>query len=282
MRQRRDRRQAGDTIVEVMIVLAVLGMAIGISYATANRSLLNARQAQEASLATELVQAQVEGLQTLAHGGTIYTDSTFCIIDSGSGPAVHVIAANDTACNLGEANRYAITINWNGATPAAGSSTPGSDTFTVKATWDDVEGQGKDTATISYRLPQPSAESFGDDGDEAGEGDAGDGGATVPLAMTVSNKQCGVVYYNEFGGGQYHRADVAITGPANDAVKIHVITTISFFGVRTDDSYYDVTLDQDGKATQHIDLGYMYGTQSGTATATDSAGSSSNTVSVCP
>lgn len=147
---RRKRGQSGDTIVEVMIVLAVLGMAIGISYATANRSLLNARQAQEASLATEVVQAQVEGLQTLAAGGTIYTASPFCIIDTGSGPAIHVISSStDAACHLGEDNRYAVTINWSGSHTG---NNP--DTFTVKASWDDVEGQGTDTATLIYRIHQ--------------------------------------------------------------------------------------------------------------------------------
>ena len=46
---RLDKNQRGDTIIEVLIVLAVLGLAIGITYATANRSILNARQAQESS-----------------------------------------------------------------------------------------------------------------------------------------------------------------------------------------------------------------------------------------
>ncbi len=38
--RRQALRQRGDTIVEVMIVLAVLGLAIGIAYSTASRSLL--------------------------------------------------------------------------------------------------------------------------------------------------------------------------------------------------------------------------------------------------
>ncbi len=57
--------QRGDTIIEVMIVLAVLGLAIGIAYSTANRSLLNARQAQENSQATAAAQAQVEQLVSI-------------------------------------------------------------------------------------------------------------------------------------------------------------------------------------------------------------------------
>src|ERR1700683_2675070 len=56
----------GDTIVEVMVVLAVLGLAIGISYSTANRSLLDTDQAEENSQATEYAQGEVEDIRYLA------------------------------------------------------------------------------------------------------------------------------------------------------------------------------------------------------------------------
>ena len=56
----RKLNQAGDTIVEVMIVLAVLGLAIGIAYAAANRSLENARQAQENAEAVQLATTEYE------------------------------------------------------------------------------------------------------------------------------------------------------------------------------------------------------------------------------
>jgi prepilin-type N-terminal cleavage/methylation domain-containing protein len=151
---RRARGQAGDTIIEVMIVLAVLGMAIGISYSTANRSLLNARQAQEASLATEIVQAQTESLKALASGNDIYTTTpAFCITNSGSALTVSPLTAAQASaplgasfpasCQMGEDNRYSIVITQ----PSAG-------TFSVKAYWDDIEGQGTDTATLNYRLPK--------------------------------------------------------------------------------------------------------------------------------
>ncbi len=161
---RRSRGQSGDTIVEVMIVLAVLGLAIGISYATANRSLLNARQAQEASLATEVVQSQVELLQTLAGGGSIYNNQTFCVTGTGSSAAVFPLTNTQAAnppdslpsnCMLAEANRYGVTITWSGATGnPLNPTTDALDKFTVKASWDDVEGQGVDTATLVERIHQ--------------------------------------------------------------------------------------------------------------------------------
>lgn len=78
-------RQRGDTIVEVLIVLAVLGLAMSISYATATRSLLQAREAQENGVATVLLQSQIERLRTLkVSDTTIFTASqpSFCINDS--------------------------------------------------------------------------------------------------------------------------------------------------------------------------------------------------------
>src|SRR5579884_937422 len=75
----------GDTIVEVMIVLAILGLAISIAYSTANRSLMEARQAQENSYAAEQVLKQIEAIRDLGQtanptpGNNIFITSRFCV-----------------------------------------------------------------------------------------------------------------------------------------------------------------------------------------------------------
>ncbi|HEX5743864.1 MAG TPA: prepilin-type N-terminal cleavage/methylation domain-containing protein [Candidatus Saccharimonadales bacterium] len=135
----------GDTIIEVMIVLAVLGMALGISYATANRSLSDARQAQENSQATALLQAQAESLRSMAGNPSsspdnIYRAGSFCVGDDG-----HVTTSN---CSLGEASRYKVDITWGGAA---------TDTFVIKASWEDVSGDITDTNTLIYRVHKPVA-----------------------------------------------------------------------------------------------------------------------------
>jgi type II secretory pathway pseudopilin PulG len=143
----------GDTIVEVMVVLAVLGLAISISYATANRSLLNARQAQENSQATELLQSQIEALRSLAPNGTAdpaknvfqSAGTKFCIDTSGANYTVAKPAdtnpANPTspACQSG---LYRIAVTYDSAA---------NDTFTAKASWPDVLGEGQDSVTLIYR-----------------------------------------------------------------------------------------------------------------------------------
>lgn len=148
----------GDTIVEVMIVLAILGLAVGISYATANRSLLNARQAQENSAATELVQTQVENLSILAPvtnppvAKNVFAPAQpYCIKDAG---AVNPFITDISQCTFGTNNLYTIQI-WNcdkvshATTPC--STVSDANTLVTQATWPDVLGQGTDTVTLVYK-----------------------------------------------------------------------------------------------------------------------------------
>ncbi len=278
------RKQAGDTIVEVMIVLAVLGMAIGISYSTANRSLLNARQAQESSLATEIVQAQVESLKAMASDSDIYTTTpAFCVTNDGSTLGVSPLTDDQksaplgdsfpASCKMGEANRYSIVI-----------TQPSTGTFSVKAYWDDVEGQGTDTATMNYSMPevQPVVGGAEDEGGEGGGG--GGGGATVPPTLGVINKHCGVAVTTGLGvGSQNNNADLVVTGTPSTTVTIHTAMEYTWFlGPLTDTYDYSVTLDPSGNGTQHVTYNGYINLTSWVATARDSSGNSTASVQVCP
>jgi prepilin-type N-terminal cleavage/methylation domain-containing protein len=135
--------QAGDTIVEVMVVLAVLGLAISISYATASRSLLNARQAQENSTASLLLQSQLETLRTFAANKStspnyIYRPS-FCIDSTGN-------VSLSPPCVFHN-NLYNVTITY-----AASVGGQDGGTFTLGAQWLDVTGDGNDSVALVYRL----------------------------------------------------------------------------------------------------------------------------------
>lgn len=158
----------GDTIVEVLVVLAVLGLAIAIAYSTANRSLLNARQAQENSVGTRIAQAQLENVVSMgcASGNPNCPDPTnpaspnyllfqpgsHCIdtttdpytIRTNTSPNVFSPAGYNPACITGSVPYYAsITYRDTLAQPH---------TFVIVVTWADVLGQGNDTVTMNYRL----------------------------------------------------------------------------------------------------------------------------------
>jgi prepilin-type N-terminal cleavage/methylation domain-containing protein len=156
------RDSRGDTIVEVMVVLAVLGLAIGIAYATANRSLLNARQAQENSMATEVAQTQVEGMVAIGcSSGDASCDArnplnpafklfqygtagtSFCM-DNTNTPVTSGCAAQADALPPDSNPQVVITCL------SRCASSPY--TFNVQVSWDDVLGDGRDTVTQDYVL----------------------------------------------------------------------------------------------------------------------------------
>lgn len=73
----------GDTIVEVMIVLAVLSLAFSVTTATATRSLSSSHTAQEHSQAQSLLDQQLELLrQSIDQGVDYSTHTQFCLPDS--------------------------------------------------------------------------------------------------------------------------------------------------------------------------------------------------------
>jgi type II secretory pathway pseudopilin PulG len=135
----------GDTIIEVIVVLAVLGLAVSISYATANRSLLDARQSQETSQAAELVQSQLEVLRTLSAAGNpqnIYQPGLpYCMAASVIYRWSNANTPDPNCTNIN--NLYTVSIQ---APPPIGG------TFTITASWDDVEGQGTDTSMLTYKI----------------------------------------------------------------------------------------------------------------------------------
>lgn len=119
----------GDTIVEVMIVLAVLGFAIGIAYATANRSSTAILAANQSSAASSILQSQIEKIRV----NTSPTSSNFCFKEDST-----VVQNNsDTdivdGCKLGTNSRYSVNI-----TKSAGSSPY---TYHATATWIGPDGE---------------------------------------------------------------------------------------------------------------------------------------------
>lgn len=145
--------QAGDTIVEVMVVLAVLGMAIGISYAVASRSLMNVRQAQETSTATELLQSQIEYLRQNAGAPTsspvyIYDSTQSYCFNSAFNPVKQYVSAAGSPCNKVN-GLYDISITFDPTMPF--NPTYG---FNLVAAWPDVTGLGTDQVKLNYRVHQ--------------------------------------------------------------------------------------------------------------------------------
>ncbi|MDB5166053.1 MAG: hypothetical protein JWM37_125 [Candidatus Saccharibacteria bacterium] len=128
--------QRGDTIVEVLIALAVVAVVIVSAFAITNRSNKAIQSAQEADQATKLAQSQVEFLRSSKF--TIGTDKCFksngqvtslaseCVVDS---------AGNPTTATLS----YTVAISQSGST------------YAVNTSWDSATGNGIANVTLYYR-----------------------------------------------------------------------------------------------------------------------------------
>jgi prepilin-type N-terminal cleavage/methylation domain-containing protein len=142
------RGQRGDTIVEVLIAIAVISLVLGGAYVTTNRSLQATRSAQERGNALKLAETQMEQIKGLAATdptALFSAPSPFCIRKTDSQP----VAATDAACR----------VNLSG--DQAGSNEQPSfrisilrdvNDFTLTETWDDVSGRQSNTLQLRYRV----------------------------------------------------------------------------------------------------------------------------------
>lgn len=139
------RKQAGDTIIEVLVVLVVLSTAFSIAYTTASRGLRAARVAQEHSEALQFLSSQVELLRVSDASSNIFTPSSpFCLNDrnvvvrpgcsrgidiDGSGQGLYNISITYLR-NAARPERsvFNLTVRWDGP----GTSGPQSETILYK------------------------------------------------------------------------------------------------------------------------------------------------------
>lgn len=136
------KNESGDTIVEVMLVVAILGLAFSVSYAIANQSIIKSRNAQEHSEALQYLNSQVELLRNTSPDVLIAANTAgpFCIDIATNNP----VLLPNASCSQGTAGRYQLSINY----AAAG----GQDRYTFRADWTGVSNLGVQKETISYKL----------------------------------------------------------------------------------------------------------------------------------
>ncbi len=134
-------RQRGDTIVEVLIAIAVVSSVLAIAYSTMNKNVSILRGNQERTEAAKLAQGQLEALKYMATinatGVRAQGDTPFCINGSNivtlnaALPAADIETENfgqyNAACNSGlyymsvkrddtdlTGRTYKIVIRWDG------------------------------------------------------------------------------------------------------------------------------------------------------------------------
>jgi type II secretory pathway pseudopilin PulG len=145
---RLQRNQRGDTIVEVLISIAVISLILGGAYVTTSNSLLAERGAQERTDATKLVQSQIESLKNMADSGNteIFNSSGFCI--TGGNTVTTSINTNNN-CKFS-----ATGSNGNTTQPVYFISIArNNNTFTISNSWTAIEGGSTtDNVQMVYKV----------------------------------------------------------------------------------------------------------------------------------
>lgn len=143
------KNQRGDTIVEVLISIAVVSLVLSAAYALANRSTQATRQSQERGEALKYAEEQMEKVKTylsLQGDNSIVVGDHFCITQKATGELEvkkidnPVTDAND--CAKGPDNRYKMSV-----------SVTDNHIYTVSSTWDKISGEGQDELTLAYKIP---------------------------------------------------------------------------------------------------------------------------------
>jgi len=157
-----NRRQAGDTIVEVLVALLVVGIALVAAYGISSRSLRASRSAQERGEALKLVEGQVEKLKGIAVSdntqGIFDGGETFCIADNNS--KVTFDASYDDFNNLSSDT----LTQYPNAPEAPGTQCVkdnlynisvqeiSDNEFALQARWFSLNDQDKEEVRIKYRM----------------------------------------------------------------------------------------------------------------------------------
>ncbi len=138
--------QRGDTIVEVLIAIAIVGSVLTGAFAISNRSLQQVQMAQEQTEAQKLASSSVEKLDGFVKDNPKYlteanpSPSKFCIGLDADNKYVPLNASTPDTCKLG---RYLTEIN-----------KEEDNNFTVKVTWDGLNGN-EQNSTFTYRVKTP-------------------------------------------------------------------------------------------------------------------------------
>jgi Tfp pilus assembly protein PilV len=159
------RHSTGDTIVEVLIAMTVVAGVLGASYTVVNRTMANARQAQEHTEALQVANKQTEYIATLAASDSaadLYDDThtpQFNCADKDSGalvqqpalrnPSSDAEAAYAAGCVSDGPVHYLTAFEY--VTPGMASK----NYFKVYVTWASVTGHGNDQVTLVYRAYRP-------------------------------------------------------------------------------------------------------------------------------
>ncbi|HSX36786.1 MAG TPA: type II secretion system protein [Patescibacteria group bacterium] len=145
--KRLSRDKRGDTIVEVLIALAILGLAFSISFATANRSLTVARNAEEHSEALQYLDSQVELARVDAGDTSLYAGNQCMDTVANDVNYGKPVPTTSVICKINSLYNLSYTYS-----QAKDSNNIPQDIFTFTVAWEGVGSLGAQQEQISYKI----------------------------------------------------------------------------------------------------------------------------------
>lgn len=145
----RQLAERGDTLIEVLLAIAVVSVVLTGAYITTNHSLQDTRAAQERGDALKVVETQLEELRSLAGttNSPVFTQTgQFCIYNTTT-----IYPATAAQCAV---NASGIATSGQPAYHIAISENTSTNTFTISDWWYNVTGGYKDQMQLEYRLYQ--------------------------------------------------------------------------------------------------------------------------------
>lgn len=129
------RKQSGDTIIEVMIAIAIVSGVLGATFAISNKAFRSTQANHERFQAQMFANQQAEWIKSYSvdnSAALLANGSTFCMVD-----AATFVASSDSRCTL--QSLYVITVTPK-AMPQNIDGTGGSvnNTYFIHVQWDSL------------------------------------------------------------------------------------------------------------------------------------------------
>lgn len=151
----------GDTIVEVLIAIAIVSSVLAGAFTVTQKSAVAVRDSQERGEMLQLLQGQVEQVRSLASAAAndssgVFAAGYFCIKTVSGVPARQNIPSLTSlpalstdpmsaygTCQFGTASKYNIAVSYD--------NSANKKSFTFTGRWDRIRG-GKDQLQLTYRV----------------------------------------------------------------------------------------------------------------------------------
>jgi type II secretory pathway pseudopilin PulG len=153
------RTSRGDTIVEVLLAIAIIGSVLGAAYVTSNNNTQINRGSQERLQGIKLAESQLERLKALSSNPSTKdiifgTSGNFCLTQANTrvpttNNACKVTGSGDPIPNADHQPQYQISI-----VPSAGdignTPTTSGKLHTITVSWENIRGEGEDNVRYVY------------------------------------------------------------------------------------------------------------------------------------